>query len=204
MKIKEVTEGRSRHKLAVELLFGILMLGCVFMIATNEDMRSTETRLSGIVSYINEQCNGYNRMNLASETKSLMRVMEGARQTEENLFRTGAEDEEILKQCVQNGYLTGILLLDSEGQVEARYDTGGTEPDMEEYLQSPAVLGTALCREKSYAVRIPQTDDSYVDLAAAGKRDGTGIVVAYYHTPAEYVEAFNLSLNSFLNGYNMD
>ena len=87
MKIKEVTEGRSRHKLAVELLFGILMLGCVFMIATNEDMRSTETRLSGIVSYINEQCNGYNRMNLASETKSLMRVMEGARQTEENLFR---------------------------------------------------------------------------------------------------------------------
>lgn len=204
MKIKEVTEDRSRHKLAVELLFGILMLGCVFMIATNEDMRSTETRLSGIVSYINEQCNGYNRMNLASETKSLMRVMEGARQTEENLFRTGAEDEEILKQCVQNGYLTGILLLDPEGQVEARYDTGGTEPDMEEYLQSPAVLGTALCREKSYAVRIPQADDSYVDLAAAGKRDGTGIVVAYYHTPAEYVEAFNLSLNSFLNGYNMD
>lgn len=70
MKIKEVTEGRSRHKLAVELLFGILMLGCVFMIATNEDMRSTETRLSGIVSYINEQCNGYNRMNLASETRA--------------------------------------------------------------------------------------------------------------------------------------
>ena len=31
-----------------------------------------------------------------------------------------------------------------------------------------------------------------------------GIVAAYYHTPTEYIESFNLSLGSMLSGYNKD
>ena len=44
-------------------------------------------------------------------------------------------------------------------------------------------------------------DGSYVDLAACGMADSSGIVVVYYHTPAEYVNNYNLSFTHILSGY---
>ncbi len=83
---KRIREKRRRTKIwPFELLIGIILIGGVFLIATSLDMADAQHHLSGTVNYIREQCNRYDRMNLASETKSLMRVIQSAQQIQRNL-----------------------------------------------------------------------------------------------------------------------
>ena len=194
-----------------ELLIGILLIGGVFIIAANLDMRETQIHLSSTVKYIKEQCNSYERMNLASETKSLMRVIQSARQSERQLSYMGIIDssfvlnEEALRKCAENNYVTGIILLDKNGNVQDEYcsDDLGAE-ELSDYLESDVLLNTATLPEKSYSVRFTCKDGSYVDLAAVGRSDGSGSVVVYYHTPETYINAFSLSITSLLSGYSLE
>ncbi len=57
----------------------------VFFIAVNVDIKTTQETLSDTAHYINEQCNSFTRLNLASETKSLLRVIESAQQIKHNI-----------------------------------------------------------------------------------------------------------------------
>ena len=63
------------------------------------------------------------------------------------------------------------------------------------------LLMLLIITEKTYAIRIDCEDGSYVDLAACGMADSSGIVVVYYHTPSEYVNNYNLSFTHILSGY---
>ncbi len=194
-----------------EIILGILLMGSVFLIASNQDMADAQQHLAGTVSYIKEQCNQYNRLNLASETKSLMRIMESARYMERELSYmeeqnpSFAMDEEDLKKMAQDNYVTGVLFLDPDGTVQQQYHSGNiTEEILREHLDSSALLDTAQVPEKVYSIRFAMEDDSNVDLAAVGMTDGSGIIVAYYDTPAEYVQAFNLTIDSLLSGYSLE
>lgn len=194
-----------------EIVLGILLMGSVFLIASNQDMADAQQHLSGTVSYIKEQCNQYNRLNLASETKSLMRIMESARYMERELSYLEEQnpsftvDEAYLKKMVQDNYVTGVLLLDPDGTVLQQYHSSHmTEEELREHLDSGALLDTAQVPEKVYSIRFAMEDDSYVDLAAVGRADGNGIIVAYYDTPAEYVQAFNLTIDTLLSGYSLE
>lgn len=69
--------------------------------------------------------------------------------------------------------------------------------ELNEYLDSASLIDVVDNTEKTYATRIDCEDGSYVDLAACGMPDSSGIVVVYYHTPAEYVDNYNLSLHIY-------
>ena len=211
MKNKEKTTGKRIRLWPLEALLGILLIGGVFVIATNADMRETERHLSATVSYIKEQCNQYNRMNLASETKSLMRIIESARQVErqltfeQELDETFAIDEKALEACVRSSYVTGALLLDPKGNVQAEYCEEFEKPEeLTASFDTETLLDTAKVSEKSYSVRIVCADGSYVDLGAVGRSDQSGVVVVYYHTSAEYVNAFSLTVEALLTGYSLE
>ncbi|MDD6661861.1 MAG: ATP-binding protein [Lachnospiraceae bacterium] len=211
MKNKKKTTGKRLRLWPLEALLGIFLIGGVFLIATNADMRETEQRLCATVSYIKEQCNQYNRMNLASETKSLMRIIESAHQIERQLT-PGQElkeslpiDEEAMEACVRSSYVTGALLLDLNGNVQAEYCDKFERPEeLEAYFDTETLLDTAKVSEKSYSVRIACADGSYVDLGAVGRSDGSGVVAAYYQTSAEYVNTFSLTLEALLTGYSLE
>ena len=203
--------GRRTRIWPFELFIGILLIGGVFLIASNMDMSNTEKHLSVTVNYIKEQCNRYDRMNLASEIKSLMRVVQSAQQIQRELTymeKTDPSfvlDQEILEKCANDSYVTGILLLDSLGNVRYQYHEDNLElEDFEDYVGTDVFLSTAKYPEKSYSVRFSCQDGSYVDLAAVGKTLGNEIVAVYYHTSEEYINAFSLSVESLLSGYSLE
>ena len=68
------------HYIVVCILMGLLVLGGVFVGSIQTDLNTAEKHFSDTISYIKEQCTGYDNLNLATEAKSLMRVMENAHQ----------------------------------------------------------------------------------------------------------------------------
>ena len=197
-----------RH-LLIELLVGLVLMAVVFAIATSNDVKATELRLSTTVNYIKEQCNGYGRLNLASEAKSLMRVMQGAKEVDAHLryeraLHDAVPDAALLQTCAEESYLTGVILLDADGTVLQEYhaDKLGAAA-LRDALSADALLDTAQIPEKLYAVRTRCEDGSYVDIAAAS-RDDTVITIVYYHTPSDYVTVYNLSVETLLTGYSTE
>ena len=205
-------KGRGGIRLwPLEIVFGLFVMGTVFWIVASADMRRTEEHLSSTVNYIKEQCNQYDRMALASETKSLMRIIESARQTEQQItwrLRSGdplALTEKVLEKCVRDSYITGALVLDQNQQIQVRAGTeAATEDLLQPYLCSDVLLNTAEYPEKTYAVRFTDEEGAYIDLAAVGMPTTGGIVVAYYYTPLEYIDSFSLTVESLLSGYSLE
>lgn len=193
----------------LELIAGVLVMILAVWIFAKNDLRGAQVRLAGTASYVKEQCNGYERVSLASETKSLMRMVQSARQIDRILdsrpLQDTPEDEKRLEQYADDAYLTGIVLLDADGGVLRQYhkDTLGAA-SLQDDLEAEVLLDVARFPEKSYVVRRSCGDGSYVDLAAIGRQTDSSILVVYYHTPKDYVDAFNLSMESLLAGYNLE
>ena len=194
--------GIRRHVLA-PILLGALLVTAAFLTAMRSDMDAAQRTLLTTAGYVREQCDRYARIELATETKSLMRVIESSRQVVHHLReQSGAEAGIDLERCARDVYVSGILLLDEQGNITAQYHESGELPvPLREELTSPVLLDTAVYPEKSYAVRLHDEDGSELDLAAVGREDAPGVVAVYYHTPAEYLNSFNLSIASLLSGY---
>lgn len=195
----------------LEVFLGIILMGGVFAIAIHADTKVVQHTLSSTVSYIKEQCSQYDRLNLASETKSVMRIIESAHQIayelSENKEKNGRLTQDKLEKWARDSYVTGVLLLDKNASIQVMYndEQNGLEIDeLEEHITSDALCNTADFPEKTYAIRIHCKDGSYADLAAVGRTDEQGVIVAYYHTTLNYTSAYQLSLDSLLTGYNLE
>ena len=206
MKNKPLGKSPLKHPALVQLLFGIAVMAIVAVLAIQSDMAATQRILATTASYVKNQCNRYARIELAAETKSLMRVMESSKQIAHQIEEEdGCVSPAALENYANNSYVTGIILLGTDGTVLSQYHEGGQMPGpVSEALESAALLDTANYPEKRYAVRLNCTDRSEIDLAAISRIDEAGIIVAYYHTPLEYIESFNLSIASLLSGYSME
>lgn len=194
--------GIRRHVL-VPILLGAVLVTAAFLTALRSDMDAAQRTLLTTAGYVREQCDRYARIELATETKSLMRVIESSRQVAHYLKeQSGAEAGADLERCARDAYVSGILLLDEQGNITAQYHESGELPEpLRDELTSSVLLDTAVYPEKSYAVRLHDEDGSELDLAAVGREDAPGVVAAYYHTPTEYLNSFNLSIASLLSGY---
>ena len=195
----------------IEIFIGIVLMVVVFMVASNRDMEATKEHLTGAIGYIKEQYNQHKRLTLASETKSIMRMIESAHSIDRQLAQMEADnpgasvDEIVLESCTENCYISGAYLLDKDGTVLAKHTNTAIEADIfQEYIESDALLNTTSFPEKTYAVRIHCNDGAYIDVAATAQADGERIVIAYYYTPIEYIEAFSNSVESLLTGYSLE
>ena len=148
----------------VTLLIGLLCCIAVVSASAKTDMDNAKKHLSDIVKYVSNQCVTYNITNVASETRSLMRIMESVQQIDRNLSHDRQMPHDaLLAQYADTLYLTGILYLMPDGRVEAKSgDTNVAE------LMEKSILNVAEYPEKIYAVRINMPDGSYLDLAATG------------------------------------
>ena len=208
MENNTIARKKRKRIWPIEIISGLFIMMIVLLIAVNVDIKTTQETLSDTAHYINEQCNSFTRHNLASETKSLMRVIESAQQINHNITyerRLSDKDiftEEFIKKNMQECYLSAVIIMDSKGGLIAQQYTDGYGADaLNEYLDSASLINVVEHPEKTYATRINCEDGSYVDLAACGMPDESGIVVVYYHTPAEYVDNYNLSFTHILSGY---
>ena len=202
MKTKRVVAWKKM--IPLEILTGIMVLIITFLVAANSDMNKAETELVNMVEYMKEQCNDSQIRDMASESKSLLRVTESVEQIRMRL-KYGKQvptDSSTLEDYAKDSYLYGLILLDSDGKIEADYDRSGLGCEhILSMTDLKAVMDALSFREKSYAIRIELEDESHIDLASVSRIDGDGVLVGYYYTSAEYAQIINNSIRAIVSGF---
>ena len=186
---------------------------CMFVIAIfyffHAEKNEAEERMVEIVNYVKVQCSAYTHYNESSESKSLLRAIESARQMSTNIdmeIKNGKQlDRKFLKENLQSLWVDGILVLDEEGKKVCEYSMDeGLMDEMIDYLQKDIIMDYTGYRERSYSERIARGDGSRIDIAACARKDAPGIVAVYYYTSPRFIRNYTLTIQSLLKGYNTE
>ena len=193
------------HTAAAIVILGILYLVSIYMLTTQRDFESTKFAMQSTFRYVNTQFTEFQKLDAASQVKSLSKATAKTEQIARNLLaEKGKPMEECLQRYTDEQRLSGIIVLDTNGQLVAEYnkDRFGFAALKYELLK-PSVMDTAVYKEKVYADRMVLNDGSYIDLAVCARLDDEGVVCTYYHTTAEYAGNYNMSLQTLFSGYSM-
>ena len=191
-------------------LFGGLIGVCVAVVSLfyffHAEKAEAEKRMVEIVNYVKVQCSTYTHYNESSESKSLLRAIESARQMSTNIdmeIENGGQlSEDFLKENLQTLWVDGILVLDTEGRTECEYSMDESlTSEITEYLQKDIIMDFAGYEERSYSERFTREDGSFIDIAACARKDAPGIVAIYYYTSPEFARNYTLTIQGLLNGY---
>ena len=206
MGIKGKTKGKR-----IQVVGGLLGL-CVAAIALfyffHAEKTEAEKRMVEIVNYVKVQCSTYTHYNESSESKSLLRAIESARQMSTNIkmeTENGSQlSREFLKENLQTLWVDGILVLDTEGKTDCEYSMDeDLTNEITEYLQKDIIMDFAGYEERSYSERFTREDGSHIDIAACARKDAPGIVAIYYYTSPEFARNYTLTIQGLLNGYSI-
>ena len=203
---------RRRIKVKRFWIFGILLGICVTAASLyyffQAEKKEAENRMVKTVNYVKVQCSTYTHYNEASESKSLLRAIESARQMSTNIYMEiengGQLSQEFLKGNLQTLWVDGIIVLNAEGKTDCEYSTDESLTDeITEYLQKDIIIDFAGYEERSYSERFTREDGSRIDIAACARKDAPGIVAIYYYTSPEFVRNYTLTIQGLLNGYSV-
>ena len=204
MDIKGRTKGKQIK------IIGILLGICVAVVSLfyffHTEKAEAEERMVEIVNYVKVQCSTYTHYNESSESKSLLRAIESARQMSTNINMEtesgGQLSREFLKDNLQTLWVNGILVLDAEGKTVCEYSTNESLTDeITAYLQKDIIMDFDGYEERSYSERLAREDGSRIDIAACARKDAPGIVAIYYYTSPEFTRNYTLTIQRLLNGY---
>ena len=201
---------RRRIKVKRFWIFGILLGICVTAASLyyffQAEKKEAENRMVKTVNYVKVQCSTYTHYNEASESKSLLRAIESARQMSTNIDMEtengGRLSQEFLKENLQTLWVDGILVLDAEGKTVCKYSMDeALTNEITDYLQKDIIMDFTGYEERSYSERISREDGSRIDIAACARKDAPGMVAIYYYTSSEFVRNYTLTIQNLLNGY---
>ena len=202
---------RSKKEKRIQRLGGLIGI-CVAVVSLfyffHAEKAESEKRMVEIVNYVKVQCSTYTHYNESSESKSLLRAIESARQMSTNI-KTETENggqlsEDFLKENLQTLWVNGIIVLDTEGKMDCEYSTDeALANEITEYLQKEIIMDFAGYEERSYSERFIREDGSYIDIAACARKDAPGIVAIYYYTSPEFARNYTLTIQGLLNGYSV-
>ena len=193
-------------------LFGGLIGVCVAVASLfyffHAEKAEAEKRMVEIVNYVKVQCSTYTHFNESSESKSLLRAIESARQMSTNIkmeIENGGQlSRDFLKENLQTLWVDGIIVLDAEGKTDCEYSTDESlANEITEYLQKEIIMNFAGYEERSYSERFTREDGSFIDIAACARKDALGIVAIYYYTSPEFARNYTLTIQGLLNGYSI-
>ena len=203
-------KGRTKKKQIeiVGILFGICVAVVSLTYFFHVEKAEAEKRMVEIVNYVKVQCSTYTHYNESSESKSLLRAIESARQMSTNINMErengGQLSREFLKDNLQTLWVDGILVLDAEGKTVCEYSTKESLTDeITEYLQKEIIMDFTGYEERSYSERLAREDGSRIDIAACARKDAPGIVAIYYYTSPEFTRNYTLTIQGLLNGYSV-
>ena len=206
MDIKKMKKEKRIH-----LLGGLIGI-CVAVVALfyffHVEKAEAEERMVEIINYVKVQCSTYTHYNESSESKSLLRAIESARQMSTNIKMEtengGQLREDFLKENLQTLWVDGIIVLDKEGKTDCEYSMDESlTNEITEYLQKDIIMDFAGYEERSYSERFAREDGSYIDIAACARKDAPGIIAIYYYTSPEFTGNYTLTIQGLLNGYSV-
>ena len=204
MDIKKMKKEKRIH-----LLGGLIGI-CVAVVALfyffHVEKAEAEERMVEIINYVKVQCSTYTHYNESSESKSLLRAIESARQMSTNIdmeIENGGQlRREFLKENLKTLWVDGILVLDTEGKTDCEYSADESlTNEITAYLQKDIIMDFAGYEERSYSERFTREDGSRIDIAACARKDVPGIVAIYYYTSPEFTRNYTLTIQGLLKGY---
>ena len=193
-------------------LFGCLIGICVAVVSLlyffHAEKAEAEKRMVEIVNYVKVQCSTYTHYNESSESKSLLRAIESARQMSTNIdteIENGGQlSRDFLKENLQTLWVDGVIVLDAEGKTDCEYSTDESlTGEITAYLQKDIIMDFAEYEERTYSERFNRKDGSHIDIAACARKDAPGIVATYYYTSPEFARNYTLTIQGLLNGYSI-
>ena len=200
---------RKKKEKRIHLLGGLIGI-CVAVVALfyffHVEKAEAEERMVEIINYVKVQCSTYTHYNESSESKSLLRAIESARQMSTNIDMEvengGQLRREFLKENLKTLWVDGILVLDTEGKTDCEYSTDESlTNEITAYLQKDIIMDFAGYEERSYSERFTREDGSRIDIAACARKDEPGIVAIYYYTSLEFTRNYTLTIQGLLKGY---
>ena len=202
---------RKKKEKRIQLLGGLIGI-CVAVVSLfyffHVEKAEAEKRMVEIVNYVKVQCSTYTHYNESSESKSLLRAIESARQMSTNInmeTENGRQlSRDFLKENLQTLWVNGIIVLDTEGKIDCEYSTDESlANEITEYLQKEIIMDFSGYEERSYSERFTREDGSHIDIAACARKDAPGIVAIYYYTSPEFARNYTLTIQGLLNGYSI-
>ena len=202
---------RKKKEKRIQLLGGLIGI-CVAVVSLfyffHAEKTEAEKRMVEIVNYVKVQCSTCTHYNESSESKSLLRAIESARQMSTNIKieieNGGKLSRDFLKENIQTLWVNGIIVLDTEGKTDCEYSRDESlTNEITEYLQKDIIMDFAGYEERTYSERFNRKDGSHIDIAACARKDAPGIVATYYYTSPEFARNYTLTIQGLLNGYSV-
>ena len=202
---------RKKKEKRIQLLGGLIGI-CVAVVSLfyffHAEKAEAENRMVEIINYVKVQCSTYTHYNESSESKSLLRAIESARQMSTNIKMEtengGQLSEDFLKENLQTLWVDGIIVLDTEGKTDCEYSMDeALTNEITEYLQKDIIMDFTGYEERTYSERFNRKDGSHIDIAACARKDAPGIVATYYYTSPEFARNYTLTIQGLLNGYSV-
>ena len=206
LDIKRKTKGKR-----IQLVGGLIGI-CVAVVSLlyffHAEKSDAEKRMVEIVNYVKIQCSTYTHYNESSESKSILRAIESARQMSTNIemkIENGGQlSREFLKENRKTLWVDGIIVLDAEGKTDCEYSMDESlTNEITEYLQKDIIMDFSGYEERTYSERFTREDGSHIDIAACARKDAPGIVAIYYYTSPEFTGNYTLTIQGLLNGYSV-
>ena len=202
---------RKKKEKRIQLLSGLIGI-CVAVVSLfyffHAEKTEAEKRMVEIVNYVKVQCSTCTHYNESSESKSLLRAIESARQMSTNIKtekeNVGHLSRDFLKENLQTLWVDGIIILDKDGKTDCEYSRDESlTNEITEYLQKDIIMDFAGYEERTYSERFNRKDGSHIDIAACARKDAPGIFATYYYTSPEFARNYTLTIQGLLNGYSV-
>ena len=178
---------------------GISLFGVVFALSRRADIQNCEQRLTGVMEFIKAQSADYTKYNDTAVAKSLVREAAAISALEDLSLDC---DEAALSEYARMLWLTGISVLDAQGDLVCEYTENGTGyAQLQSGIKLEPILSVIDYPQKTYVKRVELGGDNFVNVAVHSCADGTGVVLAYRYIPAAFSEKSVLSIQTLLDGY---
>ena len=184
---------------AVSLTVGVLLFSMVFVVSKHQDERDCREQLVTAFEFFKAQTSAYSKYNDTAVAKSLVRESAAVHALQDCALDASEAE---LRQDAEKLWMTGVALLDLEGQPISEYTEDGVGYEaIRDGLPEVATLGLLEAPDKTYVKRVELRDGSYSDAALHAFSTGDGILLAYRHTKEAFAQKSVLSMQTLLDGY---
>ena len=187
----------------VSLTVGVLLFSLVFVVSKHQDELDCKERLVTTFEFFKTQTSAYSKYNDTAVAKSLVRESAAVHALERDCTLDASEAE--LRQYTETLWMTGVALLDPTGSLISEYTKDGVGYEaIRDGLPEIASLGLVDAPDKTYVKRVELRDGSFVDVALHAFSARDGIILAYRHTKEAFAQKSVLSVQTLLDGYDMN
>ncbi len=196
MKNKKSDKIFDKYFWTIIIVIGVVLTSITIKWSSDYDLKNAQTMLIQRIDFVKDRYASTSQYNDTAIARSLIRSSVSINELDDKSDYT---NHDVLKDYCDRLWLTGLSILDGQGNLIAEYTEDGTGfNEFKTGLEFSAIQDTLTYKDKTYINRITLSDSSYVDIASCSINDY--IAIAYRHTKAAFADKSVLSVQSILNG----